>query len=80
MDGNKKGYVAHCGGEKSCCPVPWISDDECRAREDICAMRVVAKPNILLSNENVLRILHMQRTSSTSRNLKFCADCRPFMA
>ena len=34
MDGNKKGYVTHCGGEESCCPVPWISNDECRARED----------------------------------------------
>ena len=42
MDSNKKGYVAHCGGEKSCCPVPWISDDECRARENRHA-RVVVK-------------------------------------
>lgn len=31
MDSNKKGYVTHCGGERSCCPVPWITDDECRA-------------------------------------------------
>ena len=45
MESNKKGYVARCGGEQSCCPAPWVSNEECRARDgDVTRSQSIQSP------------------------------------